>query len=139
MKKQFCIMKGNRFFSQKEGTKPFQGRNIVRLVLTSSFHDCMGQTVSYERFPVISVFSQVLTDFPIFLRSLLIYSFHIFLGCPLEKLLLPLAVVHSLDQALFSIRSPNHCTLLSCKHCLMLFNFSLFLSSSAKILSSDLT
>ena len=43
-----------------------------------------------------------------------------------------------LDQALSFIRFrwPNHCSVLSCKHSLMLFNFNLFLSPNAKILSS---
>ena len=35
-------------------------------------------------------------------------------------------------------RQPNHSSLLSCKHCLILFNLSLGLSSLAEILSSGL-
>ena len=45
------------------------------------------------------------------------------------------------DKALYSILSiwPNHCSLLSCKHSLTLFNFSLVISSCTELLSSGLT
>ena len=51
-----------------------------------------------------------------------------------------LKVLHLLDQALSSILSrwSNHCSLLSCKHSLVLLNFSLVLHSSAEILISSL-
>ena len=51
-----------------------------------------------------------------------------------------LKVLHLLDQALSSILSrwSNHCSLLSCKHSLVLLNFSLVLCSSAEILISSL-
>ena len=51
-----------------------------------------------------------------------------------------LKVLHLLDQALSSILSrwSNHCSLLSCKHSLVLLNFSLVLRSSAEILISSL-
>ena len=73
-------------------------------------------------------------------RSLLNTVFHVSLGRPLGKLPLTLKVLHLLDQTLSSILSRwlNHCSLLSCKHSLMLLNFSLVLNSSAEILSSDL-
>ena len=73
-------------------------------------------------------------------RSLVITSFHVFLGRPLGKLLLIWKVLHLLDQTLFSILSrwPNHYSLLSCKHSLMVFNFSLVLSFSTEIIGSFL-
>ena len=89
----------------------------------------------------ISVFNYVLADFPFLsFRSLLLTSFHVFLGCPMGKLPLTLMVLHLLDEAFTSILSkwPKQCSFLSCKYFLMLFNFSLVLSSSAKILSSGL-
>ena len=51
-----------------------------------------------------------------------------------------LKVLHLLDQALSSILSrwSNHCSLLSCKHSLVLLNFSLVLRSSVEILISSL-
>ena len=51
-----------------------------------------------------------------------------------------LKVLHLLDQALSFILSrwSNHCSLLSCKHSLVLLNFSLVLRSSAEILISSL-
>ena len=51
-----------------------------------------------------------------------------------------LKVLHLLDQALSFILSrwSNHCRLLSCKHSLVLLNFSLVLRSSAEILISSL-
>ena len=72
-------------------------------------------------------------------RSFLITSFHIFLGHPLW--ILPLKIIHLLNQALSSILSrwPNHCSLLPCKHSLVLFSFSLVFRSSEEILSSGLT
>ena len=74
-------------------------------------------------------------------RLCLITSFDVFLGCPQRKLPLTLKVVHLLDQAFSSIPSrwPNHCSPLSCKHCFVLFSFSLVLSSSSELLSVDLT
>ena len=74
-------------------------------------------------------------------RLCLITSFHVFLGCPQRKLSLTSKVVHLLDQAFSPIlsRLPNHCSPLSCKHCFELFSFSLVLSSSADLLSFDLT
>ena len=74
-------------------------------------------------------------------RSLLITSFHVFLGHPLAKLPLTLKVLHLLDQAVSSVLSrwPNHCSLLYCKYSFILINFSLILSFSAEILSSGLT
>ena len=74
-------------------------------------------------------------------RSLLNTSFHVFVGCPLRKLPLTLKVLHVLDKAFSSIPSrwPNHCSLLSCKHFLMLFDISLILSSVAEILSPGRT
>ena len=56
------------------------------------------------------------------------------------KLPQTLKVLHLLDQALSSILSrwSNHCSLLSCKHSLVLLNFSLVLRSSAEILISSL-
>ena len=99
----------------------------------------MGWTVSYDRLSSISLLSCLLTF--VSFRSFLITSFHVFLGHPLGKLALALKILHLLDQLLSSIlsRLSNHCIVLSCKHSLMLFNFSLVLSSSAEILSSDLT
>ena len=73
--------------------------------------------------------------------SLLITSSDVFLGLPLGKLRLTLKVLHLLDEALSSTlsRCPNHCSCLSCKHSLTLFNFSIVLISSAEILFSGLS
>ena len=51
------------------------------------------------------------------------------LGRPLKKLILTFKVLHLLDQTLPSILSRllAHCSLLSCEHSLMLFNFFLVL------------
>ena len=72
-------------------------------------------------------------------RSLLITSFHVFLS-GLGNLPLILKVQRLPDQALSLIlsRLPNHCSLLTCKHSLILFSFRLVLSSSLEILSSGL-
>ena len=89
---------------------------------------------SCERLSSISVFSYVLADFPFF--EIIPDNLNPCFPCfPVT-----LKVLHLLDQALSSIlsRKPNHCSLLSCKHPLMLFNFSLVLSSSAEIFSSGL-
>ena len=101
---------------------------IIIIVLMSVFHAVIGWKVSYKRLPRISVLRYILTDFPFF-QLLLITSFYVFFGCPLEKLLLTLKVLLLLDQALPSILSRwlTHCSLLSHKHCLMLFNISLAL------------
>ena len=74
-------------------------------------------------------------------RLIAITSSHVVQGCPLSKYLITLNVLYLLDQALSSIpfRKPNHCSLLSCRHCLMVFSFNLVLSSSAYILCSSLT
>ena len=74
-------------------------------------------------------------------KSLLMTSFHVFLGRPLEKLPLTLKVPHLLDQALSSILYiwPNHCIFLSWKHSLMIFNFNGVRNFSAEILSLDET
>ena len=60
----------------------------------------MGWTVPYDELLSISALNNVLVDFFSF-KSLLITSFHVFLGHPLEKLPLTLKVLHLLDQALF--------------------------------------
>ena len=65
-----------------------------------------------------------------FCRSLIVLSFHVFHGFPQESTLT------FFDQM---ITWPNHCSCLSCKHFLMIFSFSLVLSSSAEFLSWDLT
>ena len=67
-------------------------------------------------------------------RLLLITSFHVFYGCPLGKRF-RLWRFYIYWAKYFLSRWPNHCSLLSSKHSLMLFNFSLVLSSSAEILS----
>ena len=74
-------------------------------------------------------------------RPFLIISIHASLDCRLRKLPLTLKILHLLDQALSHILSGllNHCSLLSCKHSLMLFSFNLVLLFSAEILSSCLT
>ena len=66
--------------------------------------------------------------------SLLIKAFHVFLGHALRKLSLTLKVLYALDQALSSIhfRRPNHCSLLSSKHSLVLFKLSLVLVTLKK-------
>ena len=99
----------------------------------------MSWAVLYERPASLSLSISLQTFHPF--RSLLITSYHVFSGCSLWRLLLILKILHLLYQALTSIhsRAPNHCSLLSCKHSLMLFSFSLVLSSSIETLSSDLT
>lgn len=98
---------------------------IIKFILTSVFHACMGWTVSYEAFfsarPLLTFFS---------FRLPLITSIHVLLGHHLGKLPLTLEILHLLDQILSSVlsRSTNNCSLLSCRHSLMLFNFSLFVS-----------
>ena len=74
------------------------------------------------------------------LYHLLISSCHALRARPPGKLPLLLEVLYPLDQALLSsLRTwPSHCSPLSCKHSLMLFNFSLVLSLPAEILSSGL-
>ena len=74
-------------------------------------------------------------------RQLPITSSHVFLGYALEKLLLTLKILYSLDEALSSILSrwPNYCSLLSCKHSLVLSDFILVINSSVEVLSSLLT
>ena len=71
-------------------------------------------------------------------RSLLITLFHSFLGRPLTKLLVTLMFPHLLDQTLSSIpaRWPNHCSLLSCRHSLMLLYLGLTLHIYLTILAS---
>ena len=73
--------------------------------------------------------------------TLLMTSFHVFLGHPMGKLIQTLMFLHLLDQAPSSIlpRWRDQCSLLCCKHSLMLINFSLVLSSPMGILSSGLT
>ena len=72
----------------------------------------------------LSLVSSLLTFFSFL--TFLITSIHVFLCRPLYKLLPTLKVLHLLDQTLSSILSRwrNHCTLLFCKHCLILFSFS---------------
>ena len=74
-------------------------------------------------------------------RPFLIISIHASLDCRLRKLPLTFKILHLLDQALSSMLSGllNHCSLLSCRHSLMLFSFNLVLLFSAEILSSCLT
>ena len=74
-------------------------------------------------------------------RSILITSFHFFLGRSLRKLSIPLKVLHSLDEAFSYIlfRWTNYSSLLSCQHFRMLLNFSLVSSSSVEILSPSWT
>ena len=112
---------------------------IVIFVLPFVSHACMGWTVSYESSKHLSLAMSLLTFLSF--RLLLNTSFHVALGHPAGKLPLSLKVPCSLDQALSSLfyRSPNHCSVLSNKHSVMLFNFSLVISSSLGILSSLLT
>ena len=74
-------------------------------------------------------FSQALADFFSFGLPQ-ITSIHVLLGHHLGKLPQTLEILHLLDQILSSVlsRSINNCSLLSCRHSLMLFNFSLFVS-----------
>ena len=85
----------------------------------------------------LSLFRSLLTFF--YCRSLLITSFHVFPGCQ-GNLPLILKVHHLPDQALSLIlsRLPNHCSLLTCNHSLIFFNFRLVISSCLEILSSSL-
>ena len=109
----------------------------VMFVLTSVFNACMGWTLFFERLPSISVFSYVFAEF-LSLAPLLITSFHVLLGRPLRKLPLTLKFLHLLHQALSSIisRWPYNCSFYhTIQHSLILFNFSLVLSSSTEILS----
>ena len=94
--------------------------------------------VSHEKYP--SIYLLAMSSLFSF-RSLMITSFYVFFGRPLEKLLLILKVLHLLDQTLSSILSKwlKHYSLSSCKHFLMLFNFILVISSSAETLVSGLT
>ena len=73
--------------------------------------------------------------------SLLVTSFHVFLGPRLGKLPLTLKILHLRNQALSSIlsRSEKHYSLLSCRYSLIFFDFIQVLSSFTDILSSDLT
>ena len=91
---------------------------------------------TYETLPLARSLPTLLS-----FRSLLISSFSIVPCLSLEKLPLILNVLHLQDQVFSSIlyRWPNHCNLPSWKHSFRLLNFSLGRSSSAKILSSDLT
>ena len=95
---------------------------IIVFVLMSVFHACMSLTVSYKKdFQSFLSLVMSLLTFLSFI-SFLITSFHILFGRSLEKLLLTLKVLHLEDQALSSILSgwSNHCSLLLCKHSLML-------------------
>ena len=105
----------------------------------SIFHLCMDWTVSYERLPSNLSSAKSLQTFFSF-GSLLVTPFHIFLSHLLRKLPLTLKVLHWLNQAFSSIFSkwPKLCNILSCKHSLVLFNFSLVLSSLREILRSGL-
>ena len=74
-------------------------------------------------------------------RLLLLAPFHVSRGCPLEKLPLSLKFLHLLNRAFSFILSiwPNHCSLLSSKHSLMLLNLKAVLNSAKETLSSDQT
>ena len=100
----------------------------------------MGWKISYKKLMKAFVFSQVLADFPFFQ-----ITFDYFIlrlpALSLGKLPLTLKVLYLVDQTFSSFlsRRPNHSILQCYKHSLMLFSFSLILSSSAEILSSKLT
>ena len=73
----------------------------------------------------------LIRDFQAFLhldKSLLTFDSFTpgFFGCPLRILPITLTVLQLLDRALSSVLSrwSNHCSLLCCKHFLMLFNLS---------------
>lgn len=91
---------------------------------------------TYETLPLARSLPTLLS-----FRSLLISSFSIVPCLSLENLPLILNVLHLQDQLFSSILYwwRNHCSLPSWKHSFRLLNFSLGRSSSAKILSSDLT
>ena len=90
--------------------------------------------VSYDFQAFLSLSGSLLTFFSF--GSPLITSIYVFLGRPLWKLPLTLNVLYILDQAFASIIS-NQTILVLCHIniplCLMLFNFSLSLSSSAEL------
>ena len=105
----------------------------LKLIITRSKYQ------NFPCFPCLHEFEYLLNFLSY--RSLLITSFHVSLSRLLRKLQLAFKILYWLDQSLISILSiwTNHCSLLSCKHSFMLFNFILVLSSSAEISSSDLT
>ena len=117
---------------------------VIIFVLTPSFHALWWTVLSdFQTFLLLAKSLLTLLSF----ISHLITTFHVFLGCHLRKLPLTLKVLYLRDQAFSSILSsrPNHCSLLSCKHCFMLFNFSLvltlliYLTILASFLSSLIT
>ena len=92
----------------------------------------MGRTISYRRLPNFSVFSYVLPDRPFFQTTsdYLILCFTRLYSGETTAGLVALKVLHLLELALYFIfsRQPN----LSFKHSLVLFTFSLVLSSLQK-------
>ena len=99
----------------------------------------IGQFLVNDIQAFLSLARSMLTFLPF--RSLLITSFHVFLGRPLGKLPLIFRVLHKPDHTFccFLSRWQNHCSLLSHKHSLMLFTFSPVVTSYAEIQSSGQT
>ena len=84
-------------------------------------------------------FSQVIPDLALF--QFTSHCLHFSLDCLLNKWPPTMRVLHLIDQERSYILSvwPDHCSLLFCKHSIMLIKFGLFQSFSAEILFLGLT